>query len=205
MTRLGHETWLEGNEASDPIFSREALVFVKSTYIPDTPAGHAEVSPPLSDWQGSPPLLVQASRSEMLRDDCAEAFVERRQCRGRQERVERRTERRVLVTVQAIGHVQMDRDGAAEAGVVERRGAHVGVAQQHVFAAYGTDDRMPGPQRVGQFAQVATGRRDVDGKMIALGVLARRGGGTQPGARPLKFMPRTYGPGSRSPQRFMRR
>jgi acetyl esterase/lipase len=60
------------NAATDGLFSLEAATEAAAMYLVGHPAADPLVSPVLADWSGSPPLLIHASTSEVLRDDARE-------------------------------------------------------------------------------------------------------------------------------------
>lgn len=57
------------NAASDLLFSRERANEASSLYLQGHDANDPMASPALADWTGQPPLLIQVSDIEVLRDD----------------------------------------------------------------------------------------------------------------------------------------
>ena len=58
------------NEARDPIMRLSSLLVLRHHYAPSPHLyTHPEVSPLFADFEGYPPLLLQAGSSEMLRDE----------------------------------------------------------------------------------------------------------------------------------------
>jgi epsilon-lactone hydrolase len=61
------------NEGSDPMFDLPALLASRGAYLRPEQVCDPSASPLFADMHGYPPLLFQASRSEMLRDDSVRA------------------------------------------------------------------------------------------------------------------------------------
>jgi monoterpene epsilon-lactone hydrolase len=57
------------NAATDAIFSLDQAREAAAAYLSGHPATDPLASPALGDWRGQPPLVVQVSDSEVLRDD----------------------------------------------------------------------------------------------------------------------------------------
>lgn len=68
------------NERRDPIFTVAGLVALRGHYAPPEQFLDPDVSPLFADFQGLPPLLFQASESEMLRDDSMRAAAKAHAC-----------------------------------------------------------------------------------------------------------------------------
>lgn len=64
----------EENAVTDATFSAAAAREAAGLYVGDADPSDPRVSPGLGDWSGQPPLLVEASSAEVLRDD-ARALV----------------------------------------------------------------------------------------------------------------------------------
>lgn len=54
---------------TDPLFSAAAAREAAAAYAPGHDVTSAALSPGLGDWTGRPPLFIEASSSEVLRDD----------------------------------------------------------------------------------------------------------------------------------------
>jgi len=67
---------LRSNDASDVMFCGAALARAAQFYLGTTAADHPLASPLYADLKGLPPLLIHASRTEVLRDD-AVRFAQR--------------------------------------------------------------------------------------------------------------------------------
>lgn len=67
---------ITGNEGRDPMFSATWVATIAGYYLGSTPASHPLASPLYADLAGLPPMLVQASESEILLDD-SRRLVER--------------------------------------------------------------------------------------------------------------------------------
>jgi epsilon-lactone hydrolase len=61
------------NERVDPMFSRKALDLLPNLYGAGVSPAHPWLSPLFGQWEGLPPLLFQASSTEMLLDDSVRA------------------------------------------------------------------------------------------------------------------------------------
>jgi acetyl esterase/lipase len=59
----------DSNSATDLLFSRERANEASSLYLQGHDASDPTASPALADWTGQPPLLIQVSDIEVLRDD----------------------------------------------------------------------------------------------------------------------------------------
>ena len=57
------------NQGSDFMFSKEAADAAAESYLAGHAADHPHASPVFGDWQGMPPLLIQAGSPEVLLDD----------------------------------------------------------------------------------------------------------------------------------------
>lgn len=66
------------NERRDPIFSASSLVAIRGNYADPEDFLDPTLSPLFGDFQGLPPLLFQASDSEMLRDESLRAAAKAR-------------------------------------------------------------------------------------------------------------------------------
>ena len=64
---------MDYNERADPMFSRHAMELLPSLYGGGMSPAHPWLSPLFGQWQGLPPLLFQASSTEMLLDDSVRA------------------------------------------------------------------------------------------------------------------------------------
>jgi acetyl esterase/lipase len=69
--------------ATDQLFSRAAADEAARAYLAGHPADDPLTSPLLGDWSGQPPLLLQASDSEVLRDDSVRLAEKVRSVGGR--------------------------------------------------------------------------------------------------------------------------
>lgn len=57
------------NAATDTIFSRDAAEQAARLYAPEHDLSAPDLSPGLGDWTGQPPLFLETSAAEVLRDD----------------------------------------------------------------------------------------------------------------------------------------
>jgi len=57
------------NSETDQLFSKEAADQSAARYLGDADPTHPHASPVFGDWQGLPPLLIQAGGAEVLEDD----------------------------------------------------------------------------------------------------------------------------------------
>ncbi|SDV48184.1 alpha/beta hydrolase [Chitinasiproducens palmae] len=73
------------NNDTDVMFTAEGTRMAASLYVADTPADHPLASPLFSALHGLPPLLVQASDSEVLLDDAVRLATRVRDAGGRAE------------------------------------------------------------------------------------------------------------------------
>jgi monoterpene epsilon-lactone hydrolase len=67
---------------TDQMFSRSAAQEAADMYLGEYPADDVLVSPLLGDWAGLPPVLIQASNSEVLRDDAVQLAAKIRDAGG---------------------------------------------------------------------------------------------------------------------------
>ena len=68
LTHSG-DSWIS-NRASDLMIDAERIDAMAGFYAGDEERTHSLISPSFADFTGMPPLFLNVSRSEMLRDDC---------------------------------------------------------------------------------------------------------------------------------------
>ncbi|MBJ6138497.1 alpha/beta hydrolase [Marinobacter litoralis] len=69
MARLHGPTSRAANAKTDAMLPLGALAHARDWYVGTQDAANPEISPLMGDFQGLPPLLIQASHEEVLRDD----------------------------------------------------------------------------------------------------------------------------------------
>ena len=98
--------------------------------------------------------------------DLRERSLERRERLRGEVAIEDGARLGVLCAVEAVGDLQVGRDGAGEPVGILGRGLDLCVAEQHPLASSVPHHRVPSAQFVGQFTQVPSGRVHIVGPVV---------------------------------------